>query len=152
YSIGLFFDDKNFIFQPTDFRHVGLHRTAAYILGVDPTEERPRITLPDDSRLIAEPYVVIAAQSTTQCKFWNNPNGWREIVAFLREAGYRVICIDQKPSHGNGIVWNHIPYGAEDATGDHPLAERARYLKHADFFVGLSSGLSWLAWAVGTPV
>ncbi|MEJ0003708.1 MAG: hypothetical protein WDN30_09295 [Pararobbsia sp.] len=30
--------------------------------------------------------------------------------------------------------------------------ERARWLKHAAFFVGLSSGLSWLAWAAGTPV
>ena len=29
---------------------------------------------------------------------------------------------------------------------------RARWLAHAEFFVGLSSGLSWLAWAVGTPV
>jgi hypothetical protein len=26
-----------------------------------------------------------------------------------------------------------------------PLAERARWLRHADFFVGLSSGLSWAA-------
>jgi autotransporter strand-loop-strand O-heptosyltransferase len=45
-----------------------------------------------------------------------------------------------------------MPEGAEDHTGDIPLIERARWLKHADFFVGLSSGLSWLAWAVGTPV
>src|SRR5262249_41524531 len=60
--------------------------------------------------------------------------------------------IDQKPVHGGGIVWNHIPYGAEDETGDRPLAERARWLRHAELFVGLSSGLSWLAWAAGTPV
>ena len=91
-------------------------------------------------------------QSTTQAKYWNNPDGWREIVAFLKEAGYRVICIDQKPAHGTGLVWNHIPHGAEDETGDRPLQERARWLKHAEFFVGLSSGLSWLAWAAGTPV
>ena len=38
---GLFFDDKDFMFQPSDFRHVGLHRTAGYILGVDPTEVPP---------------------------------------------------------------------------------------------------------------
>jgi autotransporter strand-loop-strand O-heptosyltransferase len=49
-------------------------------------------------------------------------------------------------------VWNRIPQGAEDETGDKPLAERIRYLRHAAFFVGLSSGLSWLAWATGIPV
>lgn len=152
YSIGLFFDDKDFVFQPTDFRHVGLHRTAGYILGVDPTEVAPRIALSDGTRPIAEPYVCIATQSTTQSKYWNNPYGWREIVGFLKEAGYRVICIDQKATHGHELVWNHIPYGAEDDTGEKSLAERARLLKHAEFFVGLSSGLSWLAWAMGTPV
>jgi autotransporter strand-loop-strand O-heptosyltransferase len=148
YSMGLFFDDKDNVFQPCDFRHVGLHRTAGYILGVDPTEVAARISFGgDDSRPIAEPYVCIAVQSTTQSKYWNNPNGWREIVAFLKQAGYRVICIDQKPIHGTGLIWNHIPNGAEDETGDRPLQERARWLKHAEFFVGLSSGLSWLAWA-----
>jgi autotransporter strand-loop-strand O-heptosyltransferase len=152
YSIGLFFDDKDCIHQPCDFRHVGLHRTAGYILGVDPTEEPPQIELEDESRPIAEPYVCIAAQSTTQSKYWNNPHGWREIVTFLKEAGYRVICIDQKPVHGHGLVWNHLPYGAEDETGDRPLSERARWLRHADFFIGLSSGLSWLAWAAETQV
>lgn len=151
YSIGLFFDDREFIQQPTDFRHVGLHRTAAYILGVDPAEAPPRLVIPDE-RPIAEPYVCIAVQSTTQAKYWNNPAGWHDIVAFLKEAGYRVVCIDQKRVHGVGLVWNHIPHGAEDETGDRPLAERARYLRHAAFFVGLSSGLAWLAWAAGTPV
>ena len=106
----------------------------------------------DGGRPIADPYVCIAAQSTTQAKYWNNPEGWRAVVAFLKEAGYRVVCIDQKPVNGQGLVWNHIPHGAEDQTGNHPLAERARWLKYAEFYVGLSSGLSWLAWAVGTRV
>ncbi len=152
YSIGLFFDDDARVFQPCDFRLVGLHRTAGYILGVDPTEEPPKVVLGDDTRPVAEPYVCIAVQSTTGAKYWNNPNGWREIVRFLKESGYRVICIDKQPVHGHGLVWTHIPHGAEDETGDRPLAERARWLKHADFFIGLSSGLAWLAWAVGTKV
>ncbi len=152
YSIGLFFDDKDFVHQPCDFRHVGLHRTAGYILGVDPTEKPPLLALADDSRPMAEPYVCIAVQSTTQSKCWNNPEGWYAIVRFLKEAGYRVVCIDQKPMHGTGLIWNHIPNGAEDETGDRSLPERARWLKHAEFFVGLSSGLAWLAWAAGTPV
>jgi autotransporter strand-loop-strand O-heptosyltransferase len=152
YSIGLFFEDADNIWQPCDFRHVGLHRTAGYILGVDPEEVPPRIALADDSRPIEEPYVCIATQSTSQCKKWNNPYGWREIVSFLKDAGYRVVCIDRQPVHGQAMVWTHIPHGVEDETGDKPLLERARWLRHADFFVGLSSGLSWLAWAVGTPV
>ena len=152
YCLGLFFDDTEFINQPTDFRHVGLHRTAGYILGVDPAEEPPRLALPNESRPIAEPYVCIAVQSSTHAKNWTNPNGWREVVGFLKAAGYRVICIDQKPVHGIGIVWNHIPNGAEDETGERPLAERVSWLRHAAAFVGLSSGLSWLAWAAGTKV
>jgi autotransporter strand-loop-strand O-heptosyltransferase len=152
YCLGLFFDDTDFIHQPTDFRHVGLHRTAGYILGVDPTEEAPRLALPDESRPIAEPYVCIGVQSSTQSKNWTNPDGWRAVVRFLKAQGYRVICIDRNPVHGTGIVWNHIPHGVEDETGDRPLAERARWLRHAAAFVGLSSGLSWLAWAADTPV
>jgi autotransporter strand-loop-strand O-heptosyltransferase len=152
YCLGLFFDDAENVFQPTDFRQVGLHRTAGYILGVDPTEEAPRLGFPDEGRPIAEPYVCIAVQSSTQCKHWNNPDGWRGIITFLKENGYRVICIDQKPVHGAGLVWTHIPHGVEDETGDRPLVERARWLRHAAAFVGLSSGLSWLAWAAGTPV
>jgi autotransporter strand-loop-strand O-heptosyltransferase len=152
YCMGLFFDDADCIFQPTDFRHVGLHRTAGYILGVDPAEQAPRLVLEDESRPIAEPYVCIAVQSSTQCKHWNNPNGWHEVIAFLKAQGYRVICIDQRAVHGAGMVWTHIPHGAEDQTGDRPLTERARWLRHAAAFVGLSSGLSWLAWAAGTPV
>ncbi|KFL92019.1 Plasmid pIB6 ORFA DNA [Acetobacter malorum] len=152
YCIGLFFDDKENNQQPTDFRFVGLHRTAGYILGVSPHEEAPRLHLPDDSRPIAEPYVCIAVQASTQCKYWNNPTGWQEVIAFLKEKGYRVICIDQKTVHGTGLVWNYIPHGAEDETGNRPLSERARWLKHADAFIGLSSGLAWLAWAAGTEV
>ena len=47
---------------------------------------------------------------------------------------------------------NTMPEGAEDFTGNRPLQERMSLLHHADFFIGLGSGLSWLAWAAGTPV
>lgn len=151
YSLGLFFEDIAHDWQPTDFRHVGLHRTAAYILGVDPAEEAARLADIDETRPIDGPYACIAVQSSSGCKYWNNPNGWRDVVAFLKARGLRVICIDQKPVHGSGLMWTHVPHGAEDETGDRPLAERARWLRHAAVFVGLSSGLSWLAWSAGCP-
>jgi autotransporter strand-loop-strand O-heptosyltransferase len=59
---GAVYDYKDRV--PCDFRRVGLHRAAGYILGVDPTEVPPRIAIPDPSRPIAERYVCIAVQST----------------------------------------------------------------------------------------
>lgn len=152
YRMGLFFDDWNCTHQPVDFRYVGLHKTAAYLLGVEPIEAAPKIHIPVAARTIKEPYVCIAVQSSTQCKYWNNPHGWREIVKWLKDCGYRVFCIDKDATWGQGLSWNHIPHGAEDMTGLIPLTERTAFLKNADFFVGLSSGLAWVAWAVGIPV
>ena len=133
YNIGLFFDDEERIHQPCDFRLVGLHRTAGYILGVDPMEEPPRIAPSSSGRPLAERYVCIAVQSTTQAKYWNNPFGWREIIRFLNEAGYRVVCIDRSPANGQGLIWNHIPHGVQDETGARPLAERAHWLRPRGF-------------------
>ena len=152
YNIGLFFDDDARVWQPTDFRHVGLHRAAGYILGVDPTEAPPALSLPDESRPIPERYVCIAVQASTHAKKWANPHGWLEVVRHLKGLGYRVVCIDREPTHGAGLVWTSMPHGVEDETGDRPLVERARWLRHASAFVGGSSGLAWLAWAAGCPV
>ena len=150
YYMGLFFKG-DVDHQPIDFRYIGLHRTAGYILGVDPSDEPPRFDL-SSPRKIREKYVCIAAQSSSQAKYWNNPSGWYEVVKFLKENGYRVLCIDKERVHGIGLVWNHIPWGAEDFTGALPLQERINLIKDADFFIGLSSGLSWLAWGCKVPV
>lgn len=152
YYMGIFFPCDDRIHQPVDWRIVGLQRTIPYLLGLKPEEVRPQIVPPDTTRLIPEPYVCIAAQATTQAKYWNNPTGWLNTIKHLKEKGYRVLCIDKEICHGSGSRWNTIPYGAEDFTGPLPLTQRANLLYHADFFVGLSSGLSWLAWGIGKPV
>jgi autotransporter strand-loop-strand O-heptosyltransferase len=152
YKLFIFYNDHQNDWQPYDYRQVGLCHTAAYILGVPPQDVKPEIVVEPGPPPITEPYVCIATQATSQNKYWNNAGGWTEIVVFLKAHGYRVICIDQKPIEFKSRVTNQIPYGAEDETGDRPLTERARWLRHAAFFVGLSSGLSWLAWAAGCPV
>ena len=152
YRLGLFFDDWGCTHQPVDFRYAGLHKTAAYILGVEPVDIPASLNLGENPRSITEPYVCIAVQSSTLCKYWNHPGGWIAIVKWLKSLGYRVLCIDKDSTHAAGFVQTSIPHGAEDFTGNLPLKDRARLLAHAEFFVGVSSGLAWLAYAAGTPV
>ncbi len=155
YYMGIFFPCDDRVHQPVDFRVVGLHKNAAYILGLEP-KEIPAKLLPSKGELkkrtIAEPYVCVAAQSSSQAKYWNNGRGWINVVKYLKSLGYRVLCIDRDDNWGQGSRFNLIPYGSEDFTGMRPLQERIDLIYHADFFIGLSSGLSWLAWDTGTPV
>lgn len=151
YRVGLFFKG-DVDHQPADFKYVGLHRASGLILGItDPTDIPPRFNLSAE-RTIKEPYVCIAVQASSASKMWNNPFGWREVIKFLKDSGYRVLCIDRDPIYGNGLFWNYIPHGAEDFTGNIPLQERINLIKDADFFIGLSSGLSWVAWGCKVPV
>ena len=151
YYMGIFFPADDRFHQPTDFRVIGLALNIPYILGLDVVERRPILT-PSKKRPIKEPYVCIAAQATSHAKYWNNTRGWMETIDFLKALGYRVLCIDKEKVHGSGRHWHTIPYGCEDFTGSLQLQERVDMLAHADFFIGLSSGLAWLAWGAGTPV
>ncbi|MDF7673183.1 autotransporter strand-loop-strand O-heptosyltransferase [Acetobacteraceae bacterium ESL0709] len=152
YKVLVFFNDTDRNFQPNDYRQVGLALMGAYILGLPIKERRPDVIVDKGGRPIQERYVCIGTQASGLSKYWHNPTGWFMLVKFLKENGYRVICIDRSRVEGTGDVWRSIPHGVEDQTGNRSLTERARWLKYADFFVGLSSGLSWLAWAVETPV
>ena len=150
YYMGLFFRGDT-QWQPFDFRQVGLHRTAAYILGVDDEDIPPRVDL-SAPKAVQEKYCVISTQASSQTKQWNNPFGWDDVIRFLREQGYKVYCINKDRNYGMGLVWNHIPWGVEDATGELSLQERINLIKDADFFIGLGSGMSWLAWCCKVPV
>lgn len=152
YYIGLLKPFSERDHQPTDPRVSNMQDTIAYMLGVPCEERRPNVVVENTRRLIDEPYVCIATQSTAQCKYWNNPRGWPVLIEYLKARGYRVLCIDRDKQYGTEEYKNVMPEGAEDFTGNRPLQERANLLMHADFFVGLGSGLSWLAWAVGAPV
>ena len=45
-----------------------------------------------------------------------------------------------------------MPKKAINETGRFPIAKRVKQLINCEFFIGLSSGLSWLAWALGKKV
>ncbi len=152
YYMGYFFPCTERIYHPVDWRIAGLQKAIAYLLGLRPEEIAAHIAPNNFTRTIKEPYVCIATQATSQAKYWNNPAGWINTIEHLKKKGYRVLCIDKEKYHGMGAHWNCMPPGAEDLTGALPLQARVDLLYHADFFIGLASGLSWLAWAVGIPV
>lgn len=153
YTIGVFIEGKDDADCPVDYRRVPLHHYAAYMLGMKPEDctTPPRVKIPEE-RTIKEPYVCISSLASGMCKEWINPKGWPTVVDFLKKSGYRVIDIDKSITQGDGIHWTNIPREAEDFTGNLPLTQRAELIAHADFFIGLGSGLSWLAWCCKVPV
>lgn len=97
-------------------------------------------------------YVCIGVQSTSQMKYWNNSSGWDKVIRYLKKSGYDVYAIDKDEVFGVKEKWNRIPSGALNETGNYPIEYRIQQIKNCDFFIGLSSGLSWLAWALGKKV
>ena len=150
YNLGLYFKGDT-DHQPEDHRYAGLHHTVGNILGVPLEDLPPRVDLTQPVP-VQGPYVAIATQASSQAKYWNNPTGWHEVIDWLRGIGYKVVCIDKDRVCGGGLTYNHIPWGVEDDTGNKPLQERINVIRGADAFIGLSSGLTWLAWCCHVPV
>jgi autotransporter strand-loop-strand O-heptosyltransferase len=135
--------------NPNDFRIIPLQQTASDILGLDYKEIKPKITIPNRLRNIEGKYVCIGIHSTCQAKYWNYLDGWQKIVDYLNSRGYGVVAIHKEKGQYMG---NTIPSGIIDKSGDITIEDRIVDLKYANMFIGVGSGLSWLAWAVGTPL
>jgi len=131
-----------------EWRTVPLQKIASDILGLPYESTRPKLNVPDLPRNIKEKYVCIAIHSTLQCKYWNYPKGWQILVNYFHKIGYKVVQISKE---GNWHKGNKIPNRTIKKFGSIPLEERMVDLKYADMFVGVSSGLAWLSWAIGTP-
>ena len=148
YNIGWYFPHQEHM-NPVDFREMPLQKAASDILGLEYEEIRPKILIPDSPRTVDGKYVCMAMNSTAQCKYWNCPDGWQQVVDYLIEKGYKVVNIGKETGDYMG---NKPPSKIVNKTGDIPIEDRIVDLKYADMFIGIGSGLSWLSWAVGTPV
>lgn len=140
-------------FEGMNWKAYSLQEIACKILNVPYKETLPKLNIDKNKpKSFNKKYVCIATQSTAQCKYWNNPTGWYKIVDYLKFLGYEVVCIDKHKYYGIEGRMNCIPSNCIDKTGNLPLEDRINDLYHCDFFIGLGSGLSWLAWAIGKPV
>jgi autotransporter strand-loop-strand O-heptosyltransferase len=147
FKIGWFFnnDEVNYNLHPKDFRKIPLQQTASDILGLPYNEVRPLLKVPNVPK---KKKVGIGVHSTAQAKYWNNPMGWEEVVKYLTDRGYEVMIYSKEE---DGYMGNRNPNGSTKFKGG-SIQEVIDDLSACEFFIGLGSGLSWLAWGVGLPV
>lgn len=138
YSIGWFYDSDK---EPVLPNTIPLQKTATNILGLEYKEIKPRIDYSPGKRPIENIYVTIATNSTAGCKFWTK-EGWQKVIDYLTDKGYQVINVSLEDNSFNNCT----------ALEDRSIENTIDFIYHSEFFIGLSSGLSWLAWALDKQV
>ena len=149
YRIGLFYDSNGNIDtnkHPRNPISFPLQQTASDILGLDFKEIVPKIKQPDIDNKDSK-QVTIAIHSTAQTKYWNNPFGWQTVVNWLIGRGYTVKLLSNE---GADYMGNKAPTGVEFIPAG-SIEVAMEELKKSKAFIGLSSGLSWLSWALRVP-
>jgi autotransporter strand-loop-strand O-heptosyltransferase len=137
YSVGWFYDSSK---EPILPNTIPLQKTATNILGLKYEEIRPRISY-NPCNIFDGKIVTIATNSTAGCKFWTR-EAWQELIHYLHEKNYRVINVSKEDN----------PFDNCEALEDKSLQNAMDAISYSEFFIGLSSGLSWLAWAMNKPV
>ena len=129
-------------------QHFPLQQSASEILGLPFKEKRPNLHFKNYGRPIKEKYVAIGVHAAgPQLKYWNYPNGWDYVVKYLKHKGYKVLAVDLHEDRSRDGYVNKTPDGVEKRNGE-PLDITINNIVHSEFFIGLSSGLSWLSWAL----
>ena len=123
--------------NPQSVNLIPLQQTATDILGLEFEELNYGINLGKDETPCREKYVVFGPQATSGCKEWIYDN-WCQLASKFVNKGYKVFVCGTNPQN----IPNTIDINDS-------LDTTSTYLKYADIFVGLGSGLSWLNWALG---
>lgn len=147
YKLG-YFDSNDFSSTPKDNRTQNLQQVAAEILGLEYKEIQPKIDTSKTTRKIDGKYVCITTASTAALKHWQNSDGWQQTVDYLNQKGYQVVVIQKEPLNYMDLKGlNNVIHPKTNTLND-----CLDYLNYCDFYIGLGSGISWLAWALGKKV
>ena len=138
YNIGWFYDSNK---EPVLPNTIKLQEAATKILGLEFKEIRPILKYESSKQLPDSKYVTIATNSTSGCKFWTK-EGWQGVINYLVNKGYRVINVSLEENEFDNCtqIINKNIY------------DTMALIDHSEFFIGLGSGVSWLAWALGKQV
>jgi autotransporter strand-loop-strand O-heptosyltransferase len=137
YMLGYFHDSDK---EPVPANKVPLQQCASNVLGLDFEELVPRVRV-NRERLDLGRYVTIATNSTAQCKFWTK-SGWQTVINYLHSKGFRVINVSKEAN----------PFDNCEPIADTSIEYTMQVIAGAEYQISLSSGLSWLAFAIGTHV
>ena len=141
YTIGI--NPNEYQKNKKDYRNIPLQQVATDMLGLGFFEVRPKISVPKrTTKILKKPYVCISKHSTAQAKYWNNPNGWQETVDYLVGQGYNVVSVAKEGCDLDNVT----------IINDTVIQDVINILDGCEFFIGLPSGLAWLAWALGRKV
>ena len=134
YRIGYFDNlDKN----PCKPTQIPLQKIATAILGLDFVEMAPSIAYKPEVPKIGK-YVTIATNSTSGCKFWGKPQ-WQETINWLVSEGYEVYNVSKELNPFDNCTQITTP----------SLESKMDWIAGSEFMICLSSGLGWLANAMG---
>jgi len=161
YKIGWFYEDGtdklDGFQQPQDPKSIPLQQTATNILGLEYQEIIPRMDYQVKDRPFKEKYICISPHASAGTKYWHHPTGWQTVINYINNVlGYKVVMIS-KEKYNNAWETDKLPLKKKfeniiDATGDHPIEDIINILHHSELYIGVSSGLAWLSWAIQKPV
>ena len=137
YRIGWFYNSDK---EPETPNTIPLQKAATNILGLEFKEIRPTLKVENKSNIDGK-YVTIATNSTSGCKFWTI-EGWQEVINYLHDNGYAVINVSKEDN----------PFDNCTKISDISIENTIDVILNSQFFIGLSSGLSWLAWSLKKKV
>lgn len=147
YSIGWFYNDDGTVKSdrnPVDFKESPLGKTAADILGLD--FKFVKAKLPPQN-VEKKKRIGIAIHSTAQTKYWNNPTGWQVVTDYFIKLGYEVMILSKE---NDDYMGNKHPIGATKLPAG-SFEKLMETMATCEMFIGIGSGLSWLAWSLNIP-
>ena len=121
---------------------------------------QPKVDFTTKERPIKGKYVTISIHSTSQLKYWNSPLGikyqplspyWDELCGILRKHGITPVVVEKDEMFGISPFKNGLPKKSNKKF-NLSMEETMNYIYHSEFFIGLSSGLSWLAHSMDKKV
>jgi hypothetical protein len=106
-------------------------------LGVELGNIYPHLKYLDSKRLHTRKYVTLCSYTTQKIKHILNNKTWMKLIRYIKSLGYDIISVGNQHTYFPEII---------DGRSD-DIEVAMRYIRDAEFHVGLSSGLSWMAWA-----